>query len=68
MSTSRTENLDQHPNRPTHFGSGWISGTFGVALGAIGLGAVLCFHFPSVLTMPELRRLYPLPYVGLFCI
>jgi lathosterol oxidase len=33
------------------------------ALGAIGLGAVLCFHHPSLLTMPEIRALYPLPYV-----
>jgi sterol desaturase/sphingolipid hydroxylase (fatty acid hydroxylase superfamily) len=48
---------------PTHFGSGWISGVLGVALGAVGLGAVLCFHYPSLLTMPELRRLYPVPYV-----
>ena len=49
--------------RPTHFGSGWISGTLGVALGLIGLGAVFCFHFPSLLTVPDLRSKYPLPYV-----
>jgi sterol desaturase/sphingolipid hydroxylase (fatty acid hydroxylase superfamily) len=48
---------------PTHFGSGWISGVLATALGAVGLGAVLCFHFPSLLTMPELRSLYPLRYV-----
>ncbi len=47
----------------TRFGSGWISGTLSTALGAIGLGAVLCFHFPDLLTMPELRGLYPVPYV-----
>jgi len=34
-----------------------------VTLGAIGLAAVLCFRFPSILTMPELRTLYPIPYV-----
>ena len=34
-----------------------------VALGAIGLGAVICFRFPAWFTMPELRALYPLPYV-----
>jgi hypothetical protein len=34
-----------------------------VALGAIGLGAVLCFHHPSLLTTPEARALYPVPYV-----
>jgi sterol desaturase/sphingolipid hydroxylase (fatty acid hydroxylase superfamily) len=48
---------------PTHFGSGWISGTWSIALGLIGLGAVLCFHHPSLLTMPELRGLYPLPHI-----
>jgi lathosterol oxidase len=34
-----------------------------VALAAIGLGAVLCFHHPSLLTTPEARALYPIPYV-----
>ncbi len=48
---------------PRHFGSGWISGVLSAALGLIGLGAVVCFHYPSVLTVPELRSLYPLPYV-----
>lgn len=47
----------------TRFGSGWISGVLAVVLGAIGLGAVFCFHFPDLLTMPELRGLYPLPYI-----
>lgn len=45
------------------FGSGWISGTASIALGALGLGTVLCFLYPTVLTVPELRSLYPLPYV-----
>ena len=48
---------------PRHFGSGWISGVLSAALGLIGLGAVVCFHYPLLLTMPELRELYPLPYV-----
>jgi sterol desaturase/sphingolipid hydroxylase (fatty acid hydroxylase superfamily) len=47
----------------TRFGSGWISGVLSAALGAIGLGAVLCFHVPSLLTVPELRAAYPLPYI-----
>ena len=34
-----------------------------VALGAIGLAAVFCFHFPSLLTVPELRALYPVPFI-----
>ena len=47
----------------TAFGSGWISGVTGALLGALGLFAVLCFRFPAVLTVPELRALYPIPYV-----
>ncbi len=50
-------------SEPTRFGHGWISGVLSTALGVIGLGAVLCFHFPDRLTMPELRGLYPVPYV-----
>ncbi len=45
------------------FGSGWLSGVVSVALGATGLGAVFCFHYPSLLTMPELRALYPVPFI-----
>jgi sterol desaturase/sphingolipid hydroxylase (fatty acid hydroxylase superfamily) len=50
-------------DQPKHLGNGWISGALSVALGAIGVGAVLCFHFPWILTMPELRDVYPVPYV-----
>ncbi len=46
-----------------HFGFGWISGVLSAALGLVGLGAVVCFHFPSILTVPELRSAYPIPYV-----
>jgi lathosterol oxidase len=45
------------------FGSGWLSGVLSAALGAIGLGAVFCFHYPSLLTIPELRALYPVPFI-----
>ena len=45
------------------FGSGWISGVASVALGALGLGAVLCLLFPDLLTSPETRGYYPLPAV-----
>jgi hypothetical protein len=44
---------------PKHFGTGWISGVLSVCLGAVGLLAVLCFHFPSLLTMPELASSLP---------
>jgi len=48
---------------PTSFGSGWLSGVLSATLGLIGLGAVLCFRFPDLLTTPEARALYPLPWV-----
>jgi lathosterol oxidase len=48
---------------PTSFGSGWLSGFLSALLGVVGLGAVLCFHFPSLLVMPELRSYYAVPYV-----
>ena len=50
-------------SEPTSFGSGWISGVLSSALGLLGLFAVLCFHFPGLLTVPELRAVYPIPYV-----
>ncbi len=48
---------------PMNFGSGWISGFLSAIFGIIGVGAVLCFHFPDALTMPQLRPYYPLPLV-----
>ena len=48
---------------PTTFGSGWVSGVLSAALGLIGLGAVICFQFPELLTTPEARALYPIPWV-----
>ncbi len=40
-----------------------MSGTTGAALGLIGLGGVLCFHFPALLTTADIRALYPIPYL-----
>ncbi len=61
--TRRRAHVSLETTEPTSFGHGWISGVAGLALGLLGLFAVLCFHFPSLLTMPELRSWYPLPYV-----
>jgi sterol desaturase/sphingolipid hydroxylase (fatty acid hydroxylase superfamily) len=47
----------------TRFGRGFISGVFAVALGALGFGGVLCLRFPSLLTTPDARALYPLEIV-----
>jgi hypothetical protein len=38
---------------PTHLGSGWVSGVSSVFFGILGLGGVLCLHYPALLTLPE---------------
>jgi sterol desaturase/sphingolipid hydroxylase (fatty acid hydroxylase superfamily) len=48
---------------PGRFGSGWISGTASVFLGVLGLGAVACFHFPELLTTPDVRARLPIPLI-----
>jgi lathosterol oxidase len=48
---------------PSHFGSGWLSGTASIFLGAVGLGAVACFYFPELLTSPDVRARLPMPIV-----
>ncbi len=48
---------------PTHFGTGWFSGTASVFLGGLGLGAVACLHYPELLTQVDLRSRYPLPVI-----
>jgi sterol desaturase/sphingolipid hydroxylase (fatty acid hydroxylase superfamily) len=49
---ARLENLSLSP------GQGRVSGSLSVALGALCLLGVLCFHFPQYLTTPELRQNY----------
>jgi sterol desaturase/sphingolipid hydroxylase (fatty acid hydroxylase superfamily) len=39
------------------------SGALSIALGGLSLFAVLCFHFPALLTTPELRAVYRLDWV-----
>ncbi len=41
-----------------HHGSGWMTGLVGVVLGAASLLAVLCLHFPGILSSPFLAPLY----------
>ncbi len=45
---------------PSHFGSGWWSGILSAFFGLLALGAVICLHFPQLLTSPELRPHYPM--------
>ncbi|HUF47582.1 MAG TPA: sterol desaturase family protein [Vicinamibacterales bacterium] len=48
-------------DEPTHLGTGWFSGTASIFFGALGLGAVICLHFPDLLTQVDLRAHYPMP-------
>jgi lathosterol oxidase len=48
-------------DEPTHLGTGWFSGTASVFFGLLGLGAVVCLHYPQLLTQIDLRSRYPLP-------
>jgi sterol desaturase/sphingolipid hydroxylase (fatty acid hydroxylase superfamily) len=50
---------------PTHFGSGWVSGVLSVFFGLLGLGGVLCLHFPAILTLPDARAHYPMEIIRL---
>src|SRR6187402_633766 len=50
---------------PTHFGSGWWSGVLSAFFGILAFGAVLCLHFPQVLSSPELRPYYPMDVIRL---
>ena len=45
---------------PTHLGSGWLSGTVSVFLGACGLGAVAVLHFPEWLSSEQFRAAFGL--------
>src|SRR5262249_18713244 len=45
---------------PTGFGTGWWSGVLSAFFGLLAFGAVLCLHFPQLLSSPELRQYYPM--------
>ncbi|NQV35056.1 MAG: sterol desaturase family protein [Phycisphaeraceae bacterium] len=61
----RKAHFSLETTEPTSFGHGWISGLISAILGIVGFGAVICFHYPTFLTMPELQRYYLdfLPYI-----
>src|SRR5581483_7227880 len=44
----------------TGFGTGWWSGILSAFFGFLSFGAVLCLHFPQLLTSPQLRTHYPM--------
>ena len=50
---------------PTGFGTGWWSGVLSAFFGLLALGAVVCLHFPQLLSSPELRSHYPMHLIRL---
>ena len=44
----------------TGFGTGWWSGILSAFFGFLSFGAVLCLHYPQILSSPELRVHYPM--------
>src|ERR1043166_6759266 len=45
---------------PTGFGSGGWSGVLSAFFGVLAFGAVICLHFPQLLSSPDLRPHYPM--------
>jgi lathosterol oxidase len=50
---------------PAGFGTGWWSGVLSAFFGLLSFGAVICLHFPQLLSSPELRAYYPMPLMRL---
>src|SRR5262252_10805153 len=50
---------------PTGFGTGWWSGVLSAFFGLLAFGAVLCLHFPQLLTSPALRPYYSMYLIRL---
>ena len=50
---------------PTGFGTGWWSGVLSAFFGVLAFGAVICLHFPQLLSSPDLRPYYPMPLIRL---
>ncbi len=45
---------------PTGLGTGWWSGVVSAFFGVLAFGAVICLHFPQLLSSPDLRPYYPM--------
>jgi len=48
---------------PKHFGTGWWSGVLSAFFGILAFSAVICLHYPQLLSTPELRAHYPMPLI-----
>ena len=46
-------------DEPSGFGTGWWSGVLSAFFGVLAFGAVVCLHFPQLLSSPELRISLP---------
>lgn len=51
------------PEPEFRLGEGKISGALSLVLGLLAFGAVLCFWYPSWLTTPDMRAIYPMALV-----
>ena len=49
---------DEIDSQQRQFGSGWICGVLALAMAVLGLGAVLCFCYPQILTVDAAREFY----------
>jgi len=65
MSVEKRVEAIFNDDQPSSFGTGWWSGILSVFFGLLGLGAVLCLHFPQLLTNPQFRALYPMSVIRL---
>jgi lathosterol oxidase len=50
---------------PAGFGTGWWSGVLSTFFGLLSFGAVICLHFPQLLSSPDLRPYYPMALMRL---
>jgi lathosterol oxidase len=50
---------------PAGFGTGWWSGVLSTFFGLLSFGAVVCLHFPQLLSSPDLRPYYPMALMRL---
>ena len=50
---------------PTGFGTGWWSGVLSAFFVVLAFGAVICLHFPQLLTSPNLRPYYSMYVIRL---
>ena len=52
-------------DEPTGFGTGWWTGVLSAFFGLLSFGAVVCLHFPQLLSSPSLRPHYPMQVMRL---